>query len=371
MGEERETVGEDDMSQLKQEDRAHETMSSRDSEGEMHSMDSGFESALNSQKSFADSDTDGTLLSASTCIAGSALSSNARLSDNSENERGSLPDCAESGKSGTPDSQQSRKVLGEMRKDVRSALRSRVKAVGLTAEDAVEGLSSHRATSSTQDSKRLGCVTSPVDCSIQASGAMSKLLLGLFEDLNEGRKSLSERAAKRDIEVTQSILDDISRLNCGRGRDKAEVRFLIGSRSPSKVFPSAEANLEYDMEYYTGDRDRSGGRSGAGTETEEEDSCPLAYPPLSPFQISPVSSNLTSVVQRCVKRRGANICQNETNNTSQHTLEGQAHTMYFKMKSCNMVPLTTSPLQGGRTGVRDSSQRDGDKVASNIWEEER
>jgi hypothetical protein len=281
-GGEWETGGEDDMSQLKQEERVHEAMSSRDSEGEMHSMDSRFESALNSQKSFADSDTDGTLLSASICIARSALSSNARLSDNNENERGSLADSAEFEKSGTLDLQQSRRVLGEMRKEVRSALRSRVKAVGLTAKDAVERFSSHRATSSTQDSKRPGCVTSPVDCSIQASGAMSKLLSALFEDLNEGRKGLRERAAKRDIEVTQSILDDISRLNCGRGRDKAEVRLLFGSRSPSKVSPSAEELLEYDLEYYTGDR--SGGRSGAGTETEEErqlSSCLSAIIPVS------------------------------------------------------------------------------------------
>jgi hypothetical protein len=392
-GGEWEAGGDDDRSQLKGEEGVHETMSSRDSEGEMHSMDSGFESALNSQKSFTDSDTGDRLVSTLTCGAGSAVPSSARLSDNSENKRGSFEDCVESGKTGTIDSQQNNRALEKMRKEVRSAVRRSVDAVERTGDkgerlssgqDAVERLSSNRATGSSPTSKRLSRALPPVYCSTQASGVMSKLLSGLFKDLNEGRKSLKERAAKRDFEVTQSILEDIARLNCGRGRDTAEDGFLVGARSPSKVSPSDEVPLECDPEYITWEREKDGSRSGAHavTEAEEEDSCPLTYPLLHLSQTSPVYSTLTSVVQRRVKGRGANIWHHETN-VSHHTLiprcatQNQARTMNIKMKLCDVAQLTASPPSPGGQDMgqgqvsKGSGDVSADGVTSDKWEEAR
>ena len=355
-------------SQYKVEVIGIQTMSgSRDSEGEIHSMDSEFESAKYSQKSSTDSDTGCSLVSPSSSIAGSALSSNGRSSDSNRKEVEFVADCVEAVQSGVVDSLQSRKGSGEIRKETRSAVRSRVKAVGLSVckqegeEDAVERSNSQCESRSAQASKRSGCVTAPVDRSMQAGGEMSKLLSGLFDDLNEGRKSLMERAAKRDIEVTQSILDDISRLNCGRDKDKdkikAEDRFLLGSRSPSKASPSVILPLEYDLEYYT----------------EEEDSNPLPYSPCSPPQTHPESRTVSSIEQPCVKRRGAN---NDTNNSTQHTLVPQYAAQDIDMKSFDMAQLTTSPLSPeGRDrdqgqAPKRSRDRSADRISSIGWEKE-
>jgi hypothetical protein len=358
-------------SQYKVEVIGIQTMSgSRDSEGEIHSMDSEFESAKYSQKSSTDSDTGGSLVSPSSSIAGSALSSNGRSSDSNRKEVECVADCVDAAQSGVVNSLQSRKGSGEIRKETRSAVRSRVKADGLSVckqegeEDAVERSNSQCESRSAQASKRSGCVTAPVDRSMQAGGEMSKLLSGLFDDLNEGRKSLMERAAKRDIEVTQSILDDISRLNCGRDKDKdkikAEDRFLLGSRSPSKASPSVALPLEYDLEYYA----------------EEEDSNPLPYSPCSPLQTHPESRSVSSIEQPCVKRRGANTWNNDTNNSTQHTLVPQYAAQDIDMKSYDMAQLTTSPLlPEGRDRDRDqapkrSRDRSADRISSIGWEKE-
>lgn len=358
-------------SQYKMEIIGIQTMSgSRDSEGEIHSMDSELESAKYSQTSSTDSDTGGSLVSPSSSIAGSVLTSNGRSSDSNRKEVECVADCVEAVQSGVVDSMQSRKGSGEIRKEARSAVRSRVKAVGLSVckqegeEDAVEKSNSQCESRSAQASKRSGCVTAPVDRSMQAGGEMSKLLSGLFDDLNEGRKSLMERAAKRDIEVTQSILDDISRLNCGRDKDKdkikAEDRFLLGSKSPSKASPSVVLPLEYDLEYYT----------------EEEDSNPPAYSPCSPLQIHPESRTVSSIEQPCVKRRGANTWHNDTNNSTQHTLVPQYAAQDIDMKSYDMAQLTTSPLSPeGRDrdqgqAPKRSRDRSADRISSIGWEKE-